>query len=503
VNHASPGAAALAVELIRAGLTRGGRQVLADVSWRMTSGEHWAVLGPNGAGKSSFLSLLRGDLWPSAGRRVYVLDGCAQESPIGVRERMHLVSADMLAAWRRRELPVTAREAVASGFGDDLFLYRELTAEEEARMEAVARTLGLANLLERDFTALSHGQAARVLLARAVVRRPDVLILDEFADGLDAPSRRAAFALLGELAADGVSLVVAAHRPEDLPPDITMAVRFEAGRLTAKGRLADLLPRLEAGTASPPAAMQVPRPARPGPAVFRLEHVSVALGGRTALYDVSWVMRPGESWAVLGANGAGKSTLVKLLAGELHPLPGGSVSRFGRRASSLWDIRRRVGLVSFDLQNDYPAATTALDAVVSGFFGHLGLYAEPSPRQEDAARRMLAVVGLAEAEGQELSNLSYGQQRRVLIARALAPGPRVLLLDEPLSGLDAQGRGEVRSAVERLAGAGVGLVLVSHAPADLVPAIGCVLALEAGRVMYRGDRAGYAAFLAGNTPQAG
>ena len=219
------------------------------------------------------------------------------------------------------------------------------------------------------------------------------------------------------------------------------------------------------------------------PDLFRLSGVTVLVDGRAVLDRVSWRVRRGEAWAVTGPNGAGKSTLLRLLAGEEQPARG-TIHRLdlGPRADAA-QLRIRLGQVSPELQARHRFDASGADLVLSGFEGTIGLAGAPSAGQRRQAAAALAGLGLARLARRRILTCSYGELRLLLLARALAPAPDVLLLDEPFAGLDPRARAILGAAVERAVRAGVGLVLVTHHE-DEVPAVVRRRArLEGGRLV--------------------
>jgi molybdate transport system ATP-binding protein len=217
-----------------------------------------------------------------------------------------------------------------------------------------------------------------------------------------------------------------------------------------------------------------------------INNASVFLDRREILCRVNLTVAPGGHLAVLGANGSGKSTLLGLMAGQHHPALGGQVLRPGLTApeglTDLRDIRRRIGQVSFELEAEYDKEITVLEVVLSGSQASIGLYAAPTDKDVAAARRWLAFFGLADLTGRRLGALSAGQTRRLFLARAMAAGPRLLLLDEPFSGLDAASRRAAMEAVSAAARSGVTVVCAVHHPEDIIPEIKALARIENGRI---------------------
>ncbi len=497
-----PAAAPLAT-LDRASVSLGGRRILDAVSFRLFPGQAWAVLGSNGAGKTTFLRLVRGDIPPDrdgAGRRRYVADGRDQSSPLGLRQRFGSVSRPDWDFWRGFEGTVTVFDAVCAGFFDTRLLHQPTTQKERRRAREVIGQVGLADLEDAPMAVLSEGRLRAALVARALAPWPLLLLLDEVVDGLDADNRARVLWAMTAAAASGAALLATAHRAEDVPPGVTRAVVLELGRIVACGALSDMSFFGMAGdgpkpgvasTASTASAASAASGAPAGPArpdgespLFEIEAADVLYAGRRVLTDVSWRVMPGEGWAVLGPNGAGKTTLMRLILGEIHPALGGTIRRPGLvelAGTDLRDIKARVGFVSADLESAYPPHAPVCDVVASGFFAGVGLFFTPSQAQAQAVRTTLAGFGLAELALRPLASLSTGQRRLAFLARAVVHSPRLLILDEPFSSLDAAARDTAASAVQGIMARGAAVILVTHRTRDILPGIGRVLLLERGR----------------------
>lgn len=231
-------------------------------------------------------------------------------------------------------------------------------------------------------------------------------------------------------------------------------------------------------------------------AFLKLQRVSVARGAATVLHDVNLQVQRGECVAILGPNGCGKSTLIKTMTRELYPLalPGTSIAIFGRERWDVTELRRRLGVVTSETLGSSALATKAFDVVLTGFFSSTTLWPNllVTPAMRLAAQAGIEQVGAAAFAQQELGTLSAGQQKRILIARALvASGDaagRVLLLDEPSNALDLAAQAELRQTMRRLAQEGAGIILVTHHIADIVPEINRVIFMQNGRITGDGAR---------------
>ena len=200
----------------------------------------------------------------------------------------------------------------------------------------------------------------------------------------------------------------------------------------------------------------------------------------------------GESCAILGANGSGKSTLVKLVTRELYPVWGASVRIFGQDSWNVFELRKRLGIISSREQLDFDAEPPleVLDCVVSGFFASRGLWKHQHHSQAmiDASRAALEEVGASRLVGRSMASLSTGEARRVLIARALAHRPRALLLDEPCAGLDPAARHHFLDMLRSIARGGTTMLLITHHIEEILPEVSRIMMLRGGRLLHDGPK---------------
>jgi len=215
--------------------------------------------------------------------------------------------------------------------------------------------------------------------------------------------------------------------------------------------------------------------------------------GDTRVFDnLSFSLSEGQHTAILGPNGAGKSTILKLLAGDVHPVPHDdtSVRLFGETQWNVWDIRKRLGLVSHDLQHHYLDGVPGLKVVLSGFYASIGIYAqqEYSYGQMTRADEVLADLGAGELKDRRFGDMSTGEQRRCLLARALVHDPPALVLDEPTSGLDLTATFHYLDLVRQSIRKGKTILLVTHHIHEIPPEVQRVVLLKKGKILLDGDK---------------
>ncbi|MEA5421851.1 ABC transporter ATP-binding protein [Synechococcus sp. CCY9202] len=223
---------------------------------------------------------------------------------------------------------------------------------------------------------------------------------------------------------------------------------------------------------------------------LELEAVEVWLGPRRVFDDLSLQLHLGEHTVILGPNGSGKSSLIKLLSRELYPVvrSGSRLRIFGSETVNLWQLRGRIGLVSQDLQAGYVGRVPAADVVLSGFFGSVGIgrSQQPTLPQRQRVAELMEQLGLADLVERPYAQLSDGQRRRLLLARALVHNPEVLVLDEPTNGLDLQAKHQLLAILRQLAQSGTTLLLVTHQIEAILPEISRAVLLNQGRVVNEG-----------------
>jgi molybdate transport system ATP-binding protein len=221
-----------------------------------------------------------------------------------------------------------------------------------------------------------------------------------------------------------------------------------------------------------------------------MENVNVSYNGTPILKHIHWTVRGGEHWALLGPNGSGKTTLLSLILGDNPQAYANQITLFGRRrgsGESIWEIKKHVGWVSPELHLYYPKRGSCLDVVCSGLFDSVGLYHACSSGHREVARSWMRRLGLPDYADAAFAGLSEGEQRMVLIARALVKRPSLLVLDEPCQGLDAGHRDRVLHIIDA-AGQhlGTSVIYVTHNTGELPKLITHVMRLSRGQIVEQG-----------------
>ncbi|UVT17971.1 MAG: ATP-binding cassette domain-containing protein [Nitrospira sp.] len=228
------------------------------------------------------------------------------------------------------------------------------------------------------------------------------------------------------------------------------------------------------------------------PPILDIQHATVYRGETCVFSDFSFALQTGEHAAILGPNGAGKSTLLKLLLGEVHAMPKDEtrVVLFGEERWNVWDVRKRIGIVSHDLQRDYLICAEGLNVLLSGFYASNDTYEYQEFGEAHVARahELMQELGIAHLAGRRFGHLSTGEQRRFLLGRALVHDPSVLVLDEPTSGLDLKACFQYLDLLRALIAQGKTVLLVTHHLHEIPPDIDRVVFLKEGRILADGHK---------------
>ena len=223
--------------------------------------------------------------------------------------------------------------------------------------------------------------------------------------------------------------------------------------------------------------------------LIQVHNATVYVGGHQALTAIDWEMRADENWAVVGNNGAGKTTFMKLVHGELIPIHGGKVQWFSfPHLTPLWEVRRKIGFISAEYQEKYDVNLSGWEVVASGLFASIGLYEKVTQDKQAKALEWMDFLGISHLAELRLRSISYGEARRILLARALVNNPQLLILDEPCSGLDIPSRERFLETLGKLVSTKTRILYVTHHTDEILPFITHVLYLKQGEVFAQGEK---------------
>ena len=457
------------------------KPILAGTSWDIHTGEHWAVVGPNGAGKSTLVRALIGDVPVVRGEISPREPACLRQQAacLSFEHQRRLVEQEDR---RDEHQAFSGRLEGGARVGDFIRLARRGVKNRPA---VALERVRIEPLLERRIRELSSGEMRRFQIALALSTSPRLLILDEPYEGLDPEHRSELARIINELMDPERSVVLVTHRRREIPPNTTHVLGVKAGQVVFQGRREDVLGpgRMDRlyetasppGLREPPGARQprVPSGGTPPEVLIDLRNVTVTHHGVPVFEDLCWTVRSGQHWAVCGPNGSGKTTLLSLVVGDHPQAYANTVRVFGKLrggGGSIGEIKAGIGFISPELHVRYRKAVTAEEVVLSGFFDSVGLYRKASRDQQATARAWMESFGIQPLAAKKFNHLSHGEQRMVLLARAMVKPPRLLVLDEPCQGLDSGNRRLILRAVDRVAATGATTLLYVSHQADETPA---------------------------------
>ena len=451
------------------------------VNWTIQAGEQWAVIGPNGAGKSLLIDLLQRKFALKAGEVNFASNGRVSDFVRCITFKDIYSLADCQNTYYQQRWHATENDEVpraAELLG--------VTPEEGIKNEELIDLFGIRELLTKKIIYLSSGELRKFLIVRALLKHPRLLILDNPFIGLDAPSRALLVEMLQQMTqVHGVQVILLLSNPQDIPAMVNRVLpvvdRTLLPPMSREAFLADkvLIHRLfptEGLTEEQPvevSALPVDPEKQPTThtVTLRMEKVKVHYGSRTILQDIDWEIKNGEKWALFGPNGSGKSTLLSLVYADNPQSYANTLYLFDKKrgsGESIWDIKKRIGYVSPEMHLYYRQNVSTLKIVGSGFFDSIGLYQQCSEEQETLALAWMRLFGIDHLRDRMFQTLSSGEQRLVLLARAFVKDPDLIILDEPLHGLDVSHKKQAAAIIEQFCERpGKTLIYVTHYPHEL------------------------------------
>jgi molybdate transport system ATP-binding protein len=529
------------------------RLYLENTSWQINSNEHWAILGPNGSGKTTFAKSLFGAVPVVRGDIVYNFSNEDRRNPFSMADAIGYVSPELHRdiierenledsfrefsgkideittvkhiILNRRVESTTTRKAGGLDFtaiggkrqgskapqslrvepGANHPVWKTQSADRaqaEKRLNSVAKKIGIEALLERNIRSLSTGEMNTALIAKALIKRPRLLILDEPFDGLDAKSRNALAKIINDLMGGSMHVILITHRFAEIVPNITHVLLLKHGKIFKSGKKEDVFtdanidrvyeiedrpienyPQKISRTIS--AAEKKGSPS--ARILIEMKNVAVKYGRQLILDQFNWRVKEGENWTILGPKGAGKSTVLTLILGDNLQAYANEIYLFGKRrgsGESIWDIKKQIGLISADLQIRQHKNINAFDVVCSGFFDSNGLYKRCRPEELAIATEWTHFIGIDELAEHKFGRLSHGQRQLVLIARAMVKYPDILILDEPFQGLDIKNRTKILDIFEYIGSqTRTNLIYVPNQGEEALTCITHVLNMDHGRAI--------------------
>jgi len=459
-------------------INRSGKKILENISFTVNTGEALAITGLAGCGKTSLGLALAQQLYYQGTITYHLPDG----SPIVWVEQQHHFKTlqstnDLYYQQRFNSYDTEETQTVAESLGHQLETARELIEE-----------MGIGYLLEEKLIQLSNGENKKLQLLNALLQQPAVLIMDQPFTGLDTSTRQWLHGQVNRLKQSGVLVMVICSKDE-IPDSTDKLIILEQGTMkTMEDRLSfQQQPRVATNQTDSSITTALPLSAKHPEfdSIIDMEDVTVRYGEKLILDRISWRVLPGECWLLTGPNGAGKSTLLSLVNGDNPQAYANKIHLFGQRrgsGESIWDIKKKTGFLSPELHVYFNAASSGFETVASGLFDTIGLFRQLGPEDTEWVMQWMEVCGVSQLKEKRLFELSTGEQRMLLLARALVKDPPLLILDEPCQGLDPERKQRLLELINRVCTVtGKTLVFVSHYEKDVPGCVDKYIRVENGR----------------------
>lgn len=419
----------------------GSTQVLSNISFQVLEGQHWAIVGSMGAGKTTLAKALTGRLFRK-GTVSFFQDGVPSSKVYWIEQQHRFKNRSNVSDFY-------LQQRFNSQDSEDAYTILEELAEEDSdSINAWLDVFHLTELANKPLIQLSNGENKRLQLVKALLKQPDWLILDNPFLGLDAQGREILSQCLAKLPELGIHFILISSAME-LPETVTHIMVLEAGQsiwqgdkqayeqrkqLFIKSRVDDWKAKLK--------ELSTTKEVFPSfQWAIQMKDVQVKYGEKEVLKGFNWEVKQGDKWLISGPNGAGKSTMLSLISADNPQAYAQNLLLFDKKrgsGESIWDIKKRIGYVSPELHLYFRAPGTVREVISSGLFDIMGLGKRMSVDQSGRVEAWMEVMGLAHLCERNFQQISTGEQRLVLLTRALVKNPPLLILDEPCQGLDEE-----------------------------------------------------------------
>ena len=463
----------------------GGKLMLDNITLTMGQDEQWAITGPSGSGKTTLAKAIAGKIFHRGTIHFETLKDPKIQPKVLLIEQQHQFKNRSNVQQFYYQQRFNSADAE-----DTLTVAEQFDNTDPTGNEHWISFFNLGPILDKPLIQLSNGENKRLQLAKAMTASPSLLILDNPFVGLDQAGRSTLREALNKIVLAGTKIIVFAAK-EDLPSCITHVAIIKEGKIIFAGQkndqpIIDESSGIDANIPSPLALKK--RYANAGLTFLHaveMRNVNIAYNGNKILDKFNWEVKKGERWCVTGPNGAGKSTLLSLISADNPQAYANDIFLFDRKrgtGESIWDIKKNIGYVSPELHLFFDMGITCQEAVASGLFDTIGLFRKPGPMETSIVLEWMEILGISAIKEKRLNQLSLGEQRLVMLTRALVKSPPLLIFDEPCQGLDSQQTAGFKNMIDLICGStSTTMIYVSHYKEDIPNCITHNLQLKAGK----------------------
>ncbi|WP_407480174.1 ATP-binding cassette domain-containing protein [Elizabethkingia miricola] len=456
---------------------RGNDNLLNNIDFTLNSGEHLAILGPSGSGKSLLAMALKGQILHTGTIEYRKNNELAKPKIAYITSTYALKNKSNVSDFYYQQRFNTSDAEDSATLTDELL--------KKGNTESINKWLERFQLTHRakaPLIQLSNGELKKMQLISHLLSNPEILILDKVFTGLDVLSRKELHTIINQLASENVKIILITDH-HNIPHCITHFAEMSDGDITEYNTINQLnfTEVQQTGFNKPIPVINSSSIDSP---LIRMENVTIQYNNNIILNNINWQVNPGECWQIKGHNGAGKSTLLSLINGDNPQAYSQQIYLFGKKrgsGESIWDIKKKIGFVSPELYNFFDRNTTVEQAIGSGLFDTIGLFRKLNEQQALKVKEWLSFFALESKATKLLSFLSTGEQRLVLIARALIKDPVMLALDEPCQGLDDSQITTITHLLEQIhRNSNISMLFISHYDDEVPSCVKHILELNKG-----------------------
>ena len=423
----------------------------------MEAGKTIAILGLNASGKTQYIERLRRQLSSDRVRYMAFCDSYGMKT-----DRAYYLQQ----RWNQHDIDEET-PTVGSVLEQSFLISGDDTPERRSFQKRLYHLFSIDQEYDKYLILLSSGELRKFQIVKQLLSHPNTLILDNPFIGLDIHTREALRDLLHLLVLEEhLSLYIILTKPDEIPEYIDEVVYITPKELfysKPQGLSCEMKKEL--------LNLQTPSHNSNSNIIVRMKDISIHYGNRQILKNINWEVHDGDFWSLSGANGSGKSTLLSLIAADNPQAYACDITLFGNKrgsGESIWDIKNHIGYVSPEMHRAYKHNIPALQVVASGFKDTIGLYMRPNAIEREQSLWWMRLFGIEELASRSFLNISSGEQRLVLLARAFVKDPELLILDEPMHGLDLHNQQLVKDIIETFCKRPhKSLIFVTHYPDEL------------------------------------
>jgi len=465
----------------------GGKSILNQINLSIQKDEQWAIVGPSGSGKTTLAKVICNSIFFRGNIDITNLTDPEIKPTVILIEQQHRFKnkSNVENFYYQQRFNSTDKED-ASTVEEELNTSSHNTLEKEKWIAFFS----IQHILKKPLIQLSNGENKRLQLAKALLKKPDLLILDNPFIGLDTLGRNSLKLALNEITAQGISIILIADE-HDFPSCITNVAFLKNGEIAIREFKQDFLsPENKVSTKLIDNLLLkkcfTAQKTNYNLAI-KMVNVNIQYNKHKILSNINWEVKAGEKWCLTGPNGSGKSTLLSLITADNPQAYANEIYLFDRKrgsGESIWDIKKNIGYLSPELHLYFQQNETCFQTIASGLFDTIGLFRKPNSAQTELVLNWMKILSIEHFTDKWMHQLSLGEQRLVLLARALVKNPPLLILDEPCQGLDAQQTIFIKEIIDQFCSSNnTTLIFVSHYEADIPSCINNFIKLENGCII--------------------